>query len=273
MTNASRRVRLGRLMTALTGVIALASACDEPAPQAGPRADPAKSVATALAAPPAAVASVQAQPDPGKRQLPQQKLADCPTTGAIQFENPKVESAVRLKAQKPTGPITRADLARLRSLNITDAKLERLDLCLFHPMKALRELFLGPGEIVDLEPIAGATKLESLRASLNPIRDLEPLAKMTAMDRLDLAHTEVADLRPLASMTSLTELLLDSTPVSDIAPLAKLEKLEVLVLKNTRVKDLSPLRGLKSLKSLDVRGAPIEDTMVVARPGLRITED
>jgi len=67
-------------------------------------------------------------------------------------------------------------------------------------------------------------------------------------------------------------LLLDDTPVEDVAPLASLAKLSVLVLKNTRVKDVRPLRSLKALKTLDLRGAPVDDSTVLARPGLRIDE-
>jgi internalin A len=193
----------------------------------------------------------------------------------VTIDQPEIEAQVRLKARKEKGDITTADLGRIRSLNVSQAKLTELDVCLFSHMRQLRELFLGKGDIDDLSPIAGATKLESLRASLNPITDLKPLAGMTKLDRLDLAHTQVADLSPLANLTSLTELLLDNTPVSDVKPLAGLTALEVLVLKDTRVKDLSPLASLKKLKTLDLRGSPAaspDHWMSLARPGLRIQE-
>ncbi len=247
----------------------MGAGCDEP--KEGVAVAPAATSPQAVSAIPAPAASPEraaVRPAPAK-----QKLEDCPQGNTVELADPEVEKAVRLKAQKPTGAITKTDLARLRSLNLSQVKLERLDLCLFHPMVALRELFLGPGEIRDLSPIAGAVHLESLRASLNPIESIGSLAAMKKMDRLDLAHTQVSDLTPLSELTSLTELLLDSTPVSDIGPLASLEKLEVLVLKNTRVKDLSPLKGLRALKSVDVRGAPVEDTLVVTRPGLHLQED
>jgi internalin A len=60
--------------------------------------------------------------------------------------------------------------------------------------------------------------------------------------------------------------------VDNVTPLATLEKLSVLVLKNTRVKDVRPLRALKVLKTLDLRGAPVDDSTAIARPGLRIDE-
>src|SRR5690606_16058615 len=135
------------------------------------------------------------------------------------------EGAVRVKAQKPDGDLTTADLKKLRSLNLSRVRLSELDVCLFRHMTELRELFIGPGEIDDLSSIATSTKLESLGVSGNPISDLSPLAKMTKMDRLDLAHTKVTDLSVLAGMKTLTELNVDDTGVTDLTPLQALTKL------------------------------------------------
>lgn len=270
MTTERMRVSCWGWLSAV-GILTLAG-CDEPKPALSE-----SSASVAVVSVPAA--SAVAAPEPcanavaARAPVKTQKLADCPTANIVEFGDEGIEKAVRFKLRKESGAITKADLGSLRSLNLSDVKLERLDLCLFYPMKGLKELFLGRGSIRDLSPIAGATKLESLRASLNPIESVEPLAKLTKLDRLDLAHTEITDLAPLAELTSLTELLLDSTQVADISPLAKLEKLEVLALKNTRVEDLSPLKGLKALKSLDIRGARVQDTLVVVRPGLLIRED
>lgn len=234
-------------------------------------------------APPAASPAASAHPAPSapveppkevsKPALrPKKSAADCPKVQTVTFPSTEVEDAVRLKLSKKSGDITRAELAKVRSLNISQSKLDELDICIFPYLKELRELFIGPGRVEDLSPLASLTKLESLRLSLNPIRDLAPLSGMTKLDRLDLAHTEVRDLAPLKGLTNLTELLLDDTPVDDVAPLTTLEKLSVLVLKNTRVKDVRPLRALKALKTLDLRGAPVDDSTAIARPGLRIDE-
>jgi hypothetical protein len=45
-----------------------------------------------------------------------------------------------------------------------------------------------------------------------------------------------------------------------------------LVLKETRVKDVAPLRALTKLKTLDLRGAPVDNSHAVMRPGLRVQE-
>ena len=257
----------GLLLLAATAVLGLG--CDE-----NKKPMPTKAAASVVASttPVPSVPAIPSMQESKPAPRPKKNPADCPKIASATFPNADVESAVRLKLQKKDGAVTFADLSRLRTLNISQSKLTELDVCLFPHMKELKELFIGPGEVDDLSAIATLTKLESLRLSLNPIRDLEPLSGMTKLDRLDLAHTEVRDLTPLKTLTSLTELLLDDTPVQDVTPLASLEKLTVLVLKNTRVKDVKSLKALKALKTLDLRGAPVDDTTVLARPGLRIDE-
>jgi internalin A len=217
---------------------------------------PAKSVTAAPAvAPPVA-------PEPTKTAAaprPKKKLEDCPKGPNVTIENSEVEAQIRLKAQKEKGDITQADLSRVKSLNISQADLPEIDICLFSHMKNLKELFLGKGDYDDLSPLANATQLESLRASINQVKDLSPLAEMKKLDRLDLGRTQVSDLSPLANLTLLTELQLDDTPVEDLKPLAKLEKLQRLSLKRTKVKDASPLAGLKALKFLYIGGSPLEE--------------
>lgn len=191
---------------------------------------------------------------------PKKTLADCPKGGAVEFGDQGFEAQVRMKLAKPDGPVSTADLKRLKSLNLAQVKLgDQLDPCLFTHMTGLKELFLGPGDYDDLTPIAGAVGLESLRASMNQVADLSPLAKMTKLDRLDLGKTKVKDLSPLAGMKNLTELQLDGTEVEDISPLEKLVLLETLSLKNTKVKDASVLKGMKKLKFLYIVGSPLDD--------------
>jgi len=255
----------GLFLLAVTAVIGFG--CDEEKKPA-----PSKAVASVALPPAPSVPSSPPKEEPKRAPRPKKNPADCPKVTTVTFPNADFEGAVRLKVQKKDGNLTLADLLKLRSLNISQSKLNELDVCLFPHMKELRELFIGPGDVDDLSGIASLTKLESLRLSLNPIRDLQPLSGMTKLDRLDLAHTEVRDLTPLKTLTSLTELLLDDTPVEDVTPLASLEKLTVLVLKNTRVKDVKSLKALKALKTLDLRGAPVDDSTMLARPGLRIDE-
>lgn len=227
--------------------------CEE-APR--PTAEPAASAALAPAPPPSPAPAETAAAAPKK---PQKTLAECPKGGAVEFGDPGIEAQVRLKLQKADGPISTADLKRLKSLNLSQVKLDQLDPCVFTPMTGLKELFLGPGDYDDLSPIAGAVGIESLRASMNQVSDLSPIAKMTKMDRLDLGKTKVKDLTPIAGLKNITELQLDGTEVEDISPLEKLTELETLSLKNTKVKDASVLKGMKKLKFLYIGGSPLDD--------------
>jgi internalin A len=238
-------------------VVALCAAgCEDP-----PKPE-AKPVDTAAAAPPPAptpTPTAAAKPEE-KPKAPKKQLADCPKGPTVTFEQKAVEDEVRRKLPKPTGDITTADLKKLKSFNMSQVKgLDSLDICIFSHMTGLKELFLGEGTFDDLSPIAGATNLESLRASINQVSDLAPLSKLKQLDRLDLGRTQVKDLAPLAELTALTELQLDGTQVEDISPLAKLTLLETLSLKGTKVKDLSPLNGLKKLKSVDGRDTPADE--------------
>ncbi len=235
-------------------------ACDDPPPEkAG-----ATSAAAAVAEAPPPAPAPEAKPEAPKK--PKKTLADCPKGNEVVFEPSEIEAQVRLKLQKPTGTVTRADLGRLTSLNLSTIELDALDVCFFAHTPKLKELFLGKGQINDLSPIADLDKLESLRASINPIADVSALSKMKNLDRLDLGRTQVADITPLRGLTKLTELQLDDAPVSDISPLSALTKLERLSLQRTRVKDLSPLKDLKELKFLYVQDSPAADDTSVLAP-------
>jgi len=243
---------------ALTVCALLAAAgCDEdkPAPAAKP---------SATAAPVVAPPVEREKPKGIKKAKPKKTAADCPKGNTVTFDDPKVEDEIRKKLGKSEGDVTHADLAKLKSLNLSQLKTDQLDPCIIPYAKNLKELFLGPGDVDDLSPIEGLTKLESLRASINQVRDIRPLAKLEKLDRLDLGRTQVTDLGPLRDLKNLTELAIDDTPVRDLSPLAKLEKLERLSIQRTAVKDFSPLKDLKNLKFLYVAGTPATDTSVLA---------
>lgn len=206
---------------------------------------------------------------------PQKKLEDCPKDLVI--ENSELEASLRVKAQKPEGTITTSDLKKLRSLNLSRVPLQELDICLFHHMTELRELFLPPSGIVDLSPIANSKKMETLGIARNPVTDLSPLSDMSNMDRLDLASTNVSDLSPLSKMTKLTELTLDGTGVSDISLLANMTKLERLSIKSTAIKDVKVLAALKTLKFLYITDSPIAadlgQTGALVQNGTKVIQD
>jgi len=229
----------------------------------------------ALAAIAASAAAKKAEEEAKAAEKPPAKtLADCGSDLEVSEE---MEGPIRVKAQKPEGAIAVSDLKKLRSLNLSRVPLDSLDICLFRHMTELRELFLGPGQVTDLTPIAGASKLESLRVSMNPVVDLTPLEKMTKMDRLDLGKTQVTDLSPLKGMTKMTELMLDGTPVEDVSPLAAMTLLEKLSVSKTKVGDISALADLKKLEFLYIGESPLSDnisaTGVVAKNGTKVLSE
>ena len=245
---------------ALLGLVTMLAACDEP-----PKPTPAeKPSATVAPAPPAPEPVKTAEPaPPPANALPPKKLSECAKGPNAVFDQPGLEDEIRKKLQKPDGAITIADLGKLHSLNLSQAKrTARLDTCTLSHLTAVKDLFLAPGEYDDLSPIAELKNLESLSAAHSAVKDTAALAKLKKLDRLDLAHTQIADLSVIATLTNLTELTLDDTKITDVTPLAKLTKLEKLGIQHTQVKDASPLKALKKLKTLYVAGTPADEDAV-----------
>ncbi|HEY1959961.1 MAG TPA: leucine-rich repeat domain-containing protein [Polyangiaceae bacterium] len=192
----------------------------------------------------------------------QKKVWKCGTTpGVVDFAgDDALEKEVRLKLNKPSGPITPGELANVKSINLTKyGPVNELNPCVMPKFTQLHDLFIGRGDLDDLSPIADLTTMISLRCTDNKVKSVDALKKLVHMDRLDLSHTLVNDLSGLAAMTELTELEIDGTEVTDLKPLEKLTKLQKVTMANTAVKDVSPLRGAKDLRLLDVSGTPVTD--------------
>jgi internalin A len=249
-----------RTSLAALGLVTLLAACDDP-PK--PEAGKAASAAAPVAPPPSAAPIAAPVPAPVAPIQPPKKLSECGKGPNAEFDQPGLEDEVRKKLQKPDGAITIADLGKLHSLNLSQAKrTARLDTCTLSHLTNVKDLFLAPGEYDDLSPIAGLTNLESLSAAHSEVKDTSALAKLKKLDRLDLAHTQVADLSTIATLTNLTELTLDDTQITDSAPLAKLTKLEKLGIQHTQIKDAGPLKALKKLKTIYVAGTPADEDAV-----------
>ncbi|HEU5075313.1 MAG TPA: leucine-rich repeat domain-containing protein [Polyangiaceae bacterium] len=249
----SARTRLGCAAVAL----ALTSACEsEPTSTANTGASASATKPSSMVIPVEEKPVEQKAPEPEK---PKKKLEDCATGNTLTIDDPALEQGIRFKLQKMTGTLTKADLGRLASLNLSQAKVNELDVCVFPHMTSLKELFLGPGDLDDLSPIAGLKNLETLGASINKVSDLSPLSGLSKLDRLDLGRTQVKDLSPLSGLTRLTELMLDSTPVEDLTPLSGMKDLEKLSINKTQVKDVRPLAGLKKLKFLYAADTPADE--------------
>lgn len=236
-------------------------ACDEDKKRLEEKGTPSATATAVASAPPVVpttTASAAASAAPAKRDI------KCEPGDNVTFNQPGLEAEVRRKIGKDAGPLTKADLAKVKSINLTQVTVDYLDPCVFPLLTNVHDIFLGQGELDDLKPLEGLTQLVSLRAAINKVKDIKPLARMTKLDRLDLARSQVSDLTPIGNMTELTELALDDAPVADLTPLAKCSKLERLSIKNTRVTDLKPLQTLRKLKVLSIQGSPVTDTNVLA---------
>lgn len=249
---------------AALGLVCALNACDDP-PK--PEQKPAASAVTLP--PPAATPAPtpSAAPTPAPPAQPKKTLAECGKGPNAEFDQPGLEAEIRKKLQKPDGPITVADLKKVRSVNLSQApRTTALDVCTFSHLTALKDVFLPPGDYDDLSVFAGLSDLESISAAHNNVKDVSALSKLKKLDRLDLAHTQISDVAPIAQLTSLTELTLDDTHITDVAPLAKLTKLEKLGIQHTQVKDASPLKALKKLKVLYAAGTPADEEGITLAP-------
>ena len=252
----------------LVSLCASVVACDDKSSGAAPAASvTAKVEAKADSTPPKPAA---AEPPP---RAPRKKATDCKQGPTVEFSDPALEVEVRRKLGKDKGTLSPADLKGVRTLNLAGGSVSELDPCVFPLLLGVKDIFLGPGDLFDLSPIANLVQLESLRASVNKVTDVTPLAKLTKLDRLDLGRTAVRDLKPLVGLVNLTELQLDETEVSDLSPIAGATKMEKLSIKKTQVKDLTPLKGMTKLRFLYLEGTPVDDVSPLgplAAKGLKV---
>ncbi len=249
----------------LLGFFALC-ACDENKYAAVLEAGPAASVS--VAAMPSTPASAMPLAAPKKKK--EWKCTSAP--GAVDFAgDASLEKEVRFKLKKPEGIITPADLANVKSVDLTKyGTTDDLNPCVMPKFTQIHDFFVRGDELEDLSPISDLTTMISLRATSPKLKKLDALKKLVHMDRLDLSHTSVDDLSVVALMTDLTELEIDGTAVTDLKPLEKLTKLEKVTLANTAVKDVSPLRNSKGLKVLDISGTPVSDYSMLNGRNLKV---
>jgi internalin A len=236
----------------------LAIACDEHKYDSMLEASSSAS-ATALAAPP----SASTPPPPPAPTWTRKSASDCkPHPSTIDFtDEPELEKEVRKKTGKDTGNITPADLAQIKSINLSTAKIHQIDPCVFPLLTSVKGLFLGAGEYDDLTPVQKLTTLEDLNISMSHVKDLHAIEGLKRLDRLDVSHTLVGDdeLKSVGSLVNLTELTLDEDAIKDLTPVSNLTKLTLLSIKKTGVQSLAPLAQLKSLKKLYIADTQVND--------------
>src|SRR5690606_34306790 len=109
------RTKLWRSAVALSSCTSLLCAlgCDEKPTPSADKAAPVESAAPVV--PPAPAVEPEPEPAPAPKKA-KKTLADCDKGNKVVLDSPEFEGAVRVKAQKPDGDLTTADLKKLRSL-------------------------------------------------------------------------------------------------------------------------------------------------------------
>ncbi len=175
-------------------------------------------------------------------------------TNEIQFQDSKLEQAVRAKINKLSGALYPGDV-----INITELEVEKrgiTSLAGIEHLKNLRELDLEDNRISNLLPLSGLTKLKELDIEDNLVSDISPLSNLVNLKELDFSENKVSDISALSSLINLEELDFEDNLVSDISVLESLIKLKELDFEKNQVSDISPLvrnTGLGNGDEVDMR--------------------
>ena len=91
-----------------------------------------------------------------------------------------IEKAIRIELKKPAGELTKADLEKVKGLNLDVSSADR---------------FRGGARIKEsgLKEVAKLMQLESLRLRGNQLSDVNPLAGLIRLKLLQLGNNRLAD--------------------------------------------------------------------------------
>jgi hypothetical protein len=123
------------------------------------------------------------------------------TETKVALDSLVIEKEIRRQLEKPTGKLTKADLGKVRELNLEDRNLTEV-----------------PKELEKL------TQLRELNLSENKLTDVKGLEKLTQLRELQLNHNHLTDVKGLEKLTNLTGLSLYENLYLTKAQIAELEK-------------------------------------------------
>jgi len=205
-------------------------------------------------------------------------VTQAPSDTVIVFDDDALEAYVRAAIGKPEGDITVADAEQVTELELSQMGVEK-DQPYIHNLTALQYFknltYLGLGYAVqnandpllpvDITPLAGLTRLESLQMGGVVIDDLSALSGLQNLMSLTVFNGEQPlDLSPLAQLTNLEALTLRNNQIVDVSALSGLVKLRYLDLEGNQISDVTPLAGLTELNRLFLSGNPISDYSALA---------
>ncbi|MBC1737907.1 LapB repeat-containing protein [Listeria seeligeri] len=184
----------------------------------------------------------------------------------------------RLNGKQTTDIVTKTDLDSITELeciseeissisgleymeNLTEIDFTYCSVTDLTPLTNLTKLtyvdFDGNNNIVNLEPLAGLTNLETLNLGAfegNSVVDISPLANLTNLKALDLEGNNIVDVSPLSGLTNLESLDIYNNEISDISALSSLTNLNSLFIGANTISDLTPLTSMQNLTILESRG-------------------
>ncbi|MDP3446775.1 MAG: leucine-rich repeat domain-containing protein [Eubacteriales bacterium] len=205
-------------------------------------------------------------------------VTQTPNDDVIVFDDDALEALVREAIGKPEGDITVANAEQVTELELSQMGVDK-NQPYIHNLSALQHFknltYLGLGYAVqnandsllpvDLSPLAGLTKLESLQMGGLVIDDLSALSGLHNLMSLTVFNGEQPlDLMPLAGLTNLQALTLRNNQIVDVSALGGLDKLIYLDLEGNQISDVTPLAGLTGLNRLFLSGNPISDYSALA---------
>jgi len=169
----------------------------------------------------------------------------------INFPDKNLEKAIREEIQCPNGDILKDDVAKITTLQNTQAK-HITNLSGLENLTNLAMLNLSNNQISNIEPLKGLINLTNLNLASNKMTNIEPLKNLTSLTHLNLAINQMANIDPLKGLTNLTNLNLASNKMTNIAPLKRLTNLTNLDLATNQMTNIEPLSGLTKLTNLDL---------------------
>ncbi|MFD0620975.1 stalk domain-containing protein [Paenibacillus sp. GCM10027629] len=174
-----------------------------------------------------------------------------------------LEQAIRIELKKPTGAITKKDLASLTSLYPEDPEKKVGSLIGLEHAVNLESLMLPGLGIKDISPLKDLHKVTFLALSGNQIRQLEPLQGLHQLEQLMIDANEIEKLDTLAGLTNLTDLLIGHNRIKDLSPIQSLTKLSWLIVSDNQIESLEPLRNHPNIEHLYIENNQIQDISVL----------
>ena len=122
-----------------------------------------------------------------------------------------------------------------------------VDLTPLAALSKLENLSLACTTIQSIEPLSALTNMKNLEIwGTRMVMDLSPLSGMTKLESLWLTHNVISDLTPLAGLKNLWALQLEQNAISDITPISALPNLKKLMISDNPIKDYTPLSDIYS---------------------------